>query len=550
MAQSKTVPVKVQKRSGFDKTHKVLTSIDCGTITPLLTDELMPGSTVNLKLDLAAQLPPLASDVYARMAIKAEAFFVPHRLVYGGYQKFITGDKVPYFSAEGYDIEETDVCLPLLSIAGANSSTAFRVGGLLDMMDCRYAVSTGATTQKFNLLPVLAYHKVWDDWYRNSLVQRPCFADMSEEESGAPSFALSCLPWRTISSIAGNPHQTPSYSFANGIGLLDMHQRNFESDYFTNATPDAQTGDARKVTVSANTFSIESLRVANALQKFEERNNLAGTQYVDYLKAHYGVDLNDGIAQRSILLGSAKFNVYTKGVYSTAGDTLSVDSNYTTNPWLGQVGGKVGSAYAQGSEFIINGFTANEPGTLLVLITLMPEGTSYSTGTDRMWMRYNTATIADRMDLANPELQGVGNQPIYQAEIKTGVLSANPDSAIFGYTERYADWKTKKDSVRGLFRDNGSIGDSQQALSSFVLQRSFVSTSAPQINSSFLEVPKNYMNGITLASSEISRFGAWVDSQLEYHVIMPLAEYCQPTLEQCDEEHGNTVYVSRNGSKL
>lgn len=544
MSQNSKVPVKVQQRSGFDKSHKAIQSVNCGTITPILTDELMPNSKVNLKLNLAAQLPPLCTDSYARMCIKAEAFFVPHRLVYGGYQDYMTGVKTTTYEIDESEFIDDDIVLPYAKAIVQD----FRNGGLLDYMDCRFQYGTGSTSTDINVFPILAYHKVWDDWYRNSLVQKPCFknveTDVAAEQGEASYSKLMSLPWRTCAKH-GNPSDVSnSYTFYNGMSLFDLHQRNFDNDYFTNATPNAQEGEAQRVSVSGNSFSIESLRLANSLQKFAERNNLAGTQYVDWLKAQYGANLSDGVSQRSILLGSAKFNVMNKGIYSTT----NTENQIGNNPFSDSVGGKVGSAYAEGSDFIINGFEANEAGTLLVLITLMPEGTTYGTGTRSMWKRYISHDSSDRLDLANPMLQGTGNQPIYQYELTNATTGGT--SAIFGYAERYADWKTMTDTVRGSLKEIGTNASGRTGLSQFVLQRSFLGSSNPEINSTFLEIPTNYMDGITFYDNAISKYGAIVDSYLDYSVAMPLAVYCQPTLESGDEEHQNTIMVSRNGSKI
>ena len=555
MAQKNSVPVKVEKLSGFDKSHKVLTTLQCGTITPLLTDELMPGSKVDLKINIAAQLPPLASDTYARACIKSEAFFVPHRILYGGFQKFMTGDNILVTASDG-DIGVDEYDATVLGLRMEVHPSDFIYGGLLDNLGCRYTYASSTSTNRYiNPYPVLAYHKIWDDWYRNSLIQKPCFINtiqVTPNDDGEIHQFVDNLPWITNWQTADDVNEViPGYSiystFKNGVGMFELHQRNFDSDYFTNATPQAQEGSAQKVTVSSSQFSIESLRIANSLQKFAERNNLAGTQYVDWLRANYGISPSDGIAQRSMYLGSAKFNIYNKGVYSSA-DTTTGDWD-NKNPFIASVGGQVGSAYAEGSDFIIRDFTATEPGTLMVLITLCPEGVSYSSGSNRLFRRYNTATAADRLDLANAMLAGTGNQPIYNDEVST--VAPNAADAIFGYAERYADWKTMCDRVSGGFREftgTSPFPVGQVGLNHFVLQRTISGTNT--INSSFLEIPKDFMDGITLMTNSVSTYGCSLDSYLEYKVAMPLPEYCQPSLEASDEEHQNTIYVSRNGSKL
>ena len=81
-------------------------------------------------------------------------------------------------------------------------------------------------------------------------------------------------------------------SFANSDFLGSLHQRNFGSDYFTEALTSPQRGNVQKVQVSSNEFSISALRQANSLQQYMERNNLAGFRLQDYVRANYGADLN------------------------------------------------------------------------------------------------------------------------------------------------------------------------------------------------------------------------------------------------------------------
>ena len=99
------VPLKVQKKSGFDKSFQNLFTGKVGTIIPILTDELIPNSTVHLKAAITASLPPLASDTFMRCKLKYAAFFCPTRLLFKGYEKWLTN--------EG-DLTSTYICVQLL----------------------------------------------------------------------------------------------------------------------------------------------------------------------------------------------------------------------------------------------------------------------------------------------------------------------------------------------------------------------------------------------------------------------------------------------------
>lgn len=541
-------PVAVPKLSGFDKSHQNLLTSKVGTITPIMVDELIPGSRVNLKLALSAALPPLASDTYMRCSIKTEAFFVPMRLLCGSFESWFTDDAKDTVDAisstGGVTTTSFKGQLPIIRDTSVGSQiptwvNAFMTpGSLPDYLGFRSVNGEFLRSNPVSALPFLAYHKIWNDWYRNSLVQKECFLP----DTGGAGLTGACVaPYVFLNQNNNIWFQIPDFTLADGKSIFSLRQRNFGLDYFTTATPDPQQGSAQVVTFdtsgSEGQFSIAALRAANSMQQFKERNNLLGNLYVEQLYGRYGVRPSDGIAQRSLYLGRGEFEVYSKGIYQTSTppgnltDGQPVTFPNTTNPF-GSVGARYGSAYASGEHFLVN-FEATEPGYLFVMATLVPRVT-YSTGTDRMLTHY--CKPGSLVEMANPILQNMGPQPIYDYE-----LSPARAENIFGYTDRYAEFKTKQDSLHGLFRDG-------QALAAFALQRSFAV--GQEINSAFLEIPTDYMDQVTAVNAWISEYGYMLDSYFEYHVAMPLSKYSLPTLQDPAYEHGKTVVVSRGGNKL
>lgn len=529
------VSVNVPKLSGFDKSHQHLLTTRCGTITPILTDVLIPGSKANVKLALSASLPPLASDTFMRCSIKCEAFFVPFRLLAGSFESWFTDESKRF--ANGTEFKGVLPCLwpdsPQVWIE------KFGTGSLADYLG--YKIENHETffdSSPISALPFLAYHKCFSDWYRNSLVQQDVFLPV--DNSGAmiqnnPTLASS--PWTFWHGNQATMADPGELTLADGVNILDLRQRNFGLDYFTTATPTAQQGEAKKVSFGTSgatgEFTIAALRAANSLQQFAERNNLAGNQYVDQIYARYGVRPSDGVAQRSLFIGSAEFEVYNKGIYQTAESS----SEPGPNPFSRDVGNLVGSAKALGNENIVSDFEAKEPGILLINATLVPRVT-YSTGVRRYLTNFcGEGSLAD---LANPILQNVGVQPIYQHELDGEVSPTGTD--IFGYTDRYAEYKTMNDELSGIVRDGYS-------LESFALQRSFAD-SDPKISSDFLQIPIDFMDQVTATTSALSDYGCWIDTYFEYHVSQPLAKYSLPTLQDPAYEHGHSITVHRGGIKL
>lgn len=546
------VPVKVQRKSGFDKSFQNLFTGKVGTVIPILTDELIPNSTVRLRMAITTQLPPLASDTFMRVKQKYAAFFVPTRILVPRYEEWLAGQSNVTTGAK--------VALPVFAFNPETDKAAYGNGSLLDYLGykCSETKFTELQSRVVSALPMLAYHKIWNDWFRNSLVQKDIFnRAVASPLVYNPSTSSILVPVNTANNrycftynATSDESTAGGSAFADGVDISSLRQANFGSDLFTSCTPKPQNGEAQSVSFqtinSSGKFTISALRAANSMQQFLERNNLAGNRLVDYVKAQYGANLNDAIAQRPVLLGSGSFDVYSKGIYQTNAEMsqpeTAVEVN-TSNPFK-SVAAKYGSAYVDGNDLVIDGFTAQEPGYLMVVTWLSPKVT-YSTGIDPILTRYTA--VDSQSDMANPILQNVGNEPIYAKQLSMDD-AINNSNAVFGYNERYANWKDKMDEVHGLLRDNAS-------LASFALQRTFgafgnTPGSSPRITSEFLQIPTNYMDQVAAVSTAISQYGYWCDTYFDYKVSMPLARYSVPSLQDPAYEHGEDVVIDRSGKQL
>ena len=208
----------------------------------------------------------------------------------------------------------------------------------------RASSPTHAQVALNHILPFLAYHKIYDDWYRNANIQKPVFV---RHNSYDDKTALSGCPYIATTLTAGNistggvpdsdldidvtDANTPlsSIGFANfstaprgvmhaqpvfsdGKSLFSLRQRNWSKDYFTTATLyPQQSGTTAGASISATTpaegdstqFTISQIRQANILQKWLERNNIAGSRYADQIRATFGVLPSDAMLDRAIFLG-------------------------------------------------------------------------------------------------------------------------------------------------------------------------------------------------------------------------------------------------------
>lgn len=528
--------MKVPNRSGFNKSFQNLFTMPVGTLVPLICDELLPNTNVHLSALLSASLPPLASSTFMRCKLKAEAFFVPLRQLYGGFQSWYTQEKI-YDSVSGQDVVPS---LPFASVSSSSTlqslTNLFGPGTLADYLGYKWETSqlqsfsqlSPAVSYRFNCFPFIAYHWIYDHFYRNSQVTKPLFSRPFSQQP----LSLPCLPFQASSQAFG----VSSFQFTDNSSLFSLRQRNFDIDYFTSATPQAQQGNPQSVTVVNNQFTIASLRASNSLQMMLERSNNAGFKLVDFVKAHFGAYLSDGQAQRPIYLGSGSFDVYSKGIYQNSENTGS-----TNNPF-NSVASEYGSAFAGGKIDLVDNFTASEPGYLFVMVSLVPRAT-YSTGTLAQLRHLGPTSTPAEMGF--PALQNIGNQPIMASELNSLLAAAGTD-AVFGYTDRFAEYMTREDELHGLLRDG-------ESLQSFALQRSgssVITSGNTSISTLFLQIPRAYLDQVAAVNTGISRYGCWVDSYLDYKVSMPLHQYSTPSLQDPAAEHGHSVTMERGGQKL
>lgn len=529
---SSRVDVKVSNISGHSMSHRNSLTSRVGTLTPVLVEEVCPNSRMHLSTAFSVKLPPLASETFANIDYRLEAFFVPHRLLVRNLSNIVAGqnrlgDGASYYLPVLDLTPTTDQDSTFLSKIFASSSLSDYLGyrGVHLQKDFETFVSP---------LPYLAYHLIYDYWYRNKQIQKPVFDEHFATINSRPLSRIPSGYFTAANYLTEITNETDynNLNFNDGVNLFDLRQRNFDSDYFTTATLSAQLGDAKGVKLpSSGEFTIASLRAANSLQQFAERNNLAGVDDVNFYKAMFGASLDYGVAQHPVCLGSASVPIYVNGVYQNGENTKT-----TNNPFM-SVASQYGSGGVNSTSVVIKDFTAQEFGYIFVLGSLVPK-VSYSTGI-RRYLAHHLSTTHLGTDFANPMLQNIGPQPIYNFEFQE---NHGPDvnTPIFGFQTRYAEWMSHPDEIHGEFADG-------RTLDSFVLQRSFGSSQAG-ISDSFIKIPLGYLNQIfAVTPSSDTGFDYWVDMLHTWNISSPLSDFVVPSLQDPAYEHGHDVNIRRNG---
>lgn len=545
-----SIPVKIPDRSGFDLSHEVLSTAQVGTVTPVTFVECIPGDTISMGSVMKVTLPPMAVPFMGRIDAELTAAFIPNRLLWQGWQSFITQNNgfqsggVPGSAASGGTGElDIPVRVPVVQIT--DSDTSVGPGSLFDYLG--YKAAGTASVSLVSALPALAYHKFCDDWIRDENNMKPFFpktalgayhnAGGSEVSISGTGVHPGLLPFSASGRFTATsnlyplltPNMTPLGSGSSSesglsspwptdetLTLGGLRQRCWAKDYFTTATTRPQAGAASSVVFDTSgatgSFTISTLRAANSLQKWMERNNIASTDYGDQIMAHFGVRPPDAVLNRSILLGSVRTPVYVGSVENNTG-TGNASTPGTKSPFGNILGAAAGFASGADKGTLVDDFTVKEHGILMVFFTLIPHA-YYATGIDRQLLHTGYG------DFAWPEFANIGDQ-----EIRTGELTAQGSSSIsstpFGYNQRYSEYKFMGDRIAGLLRDG-------ESLDVYALQRSF--SSVPELGKEFLEIPTTYLDQVLGVSSEVGGFGCMLDVFFDCQALRVLPEYSLPSL--------------------
>lgn len=516
------VPRAEIQRSRFDRSHGHKTTIDSGYLYPIFLDEALPGDTFNLKMHavcrMATPIFPIMDNIY----IDTQFFAVPMRLLWTNWEKFNGAQNNPG--------DSTDYAIPTLF-----SNQLVAEGSLGDY----FGLPVGVSLDTVSCLPFRAYNLIYNEWYRDQNTQDSAYFWPGETGS-APEilsnyplrrrgkrhdYFTSCLPWPqkgdavnvplaggTIPVIPDGTASVPTFIPVGGGSARSLRSENGSINAAFSVSGTAavdmawsDTGLAADLT-EVSSVTINTLRQAFQIQKILERDARGGTRYTEILKAHFGVTSPDARLQRPEYLGGFSQPVNISQIHQT-----SASGAYADTP-LGQVGA-IGTAVLDGNR---NGFTASFTEHCLVigLISVRADMT-YQQRLDRMWSR------STRFDFYWPALAHIGEQAVLNKEIyyKGDHAGANVDNAVFGYQERYGEYRYKPSQVTGLFRSTATT-----PLDTWHLAYDFADT--PVLNSTFMEENPPIDRVIAVPSEPQFIIDSWFD----FNCARPMPMYGVPGL--------------------
>ena len=510
------------KSSVFDLSHEKKLSLNMGDLVPVFLQETLPGDRFKVNMEHLIRFQPLLAPIMHRVNVYTHFFFVPNRLVWNDWEKFITG---------GSDGEQLPV-FPRLREQSSDNATKnlFRRGSLSDYLGfpSSNVPILGDLKVDISALPFRAYQLIYNEYYRDQNLTNP-------------------IEFSKASGYVGGGTQ-------DFLNLTALRKRAWEKDYFTSALPWAQRGEQLTIPLSGSapitsdgtqtTFKVKSsglppsddslstsmsklantldgdlmfnntgletdlsdvssstineLRQAFSIQKWLEKNARGGSRYVEQILSHFGVHSSDARLQRPEYLGGGKTPVVISEVLQ--------NSASTENSPQGQM---VGHGISVGNT---NEFKARfeEHGFVIGIMSIIPR-TSYQNGLPRVFQKY------DKFDYFFPDLAHLGEQAVKKSELfldATNFIDSESNSGTFGYQPRYAEYRFVNDSVHGDMAGN---------LDFWHMGRKF--TSLPPLNTSFVQSDPTQR---IFAVEDPTEHKLIVQTYCNFQAIRPLPKFGTP----------------------
>lgn len=552
-------PAMYMRRTKFDRSHVYKTTFDSGKLIPVFVDEVLPGDTSKLSVKyfsrLATPVKPIMDNIYLDWFF----FFVPNRLVWNHWQNFC-------FEQEDPD-DSTDYVCPTTSLIG-KADTLNGIGTLWDY----FGLPTGLpnTISGINALPFRCVYLIWNEWFRDENLQKSVkiqkgdtnevfdgsrVAEQPEWLQGIPETYLPCpprgkrhdyftsaLPWTQKGpgvsiGLAGtatlvDPSPVSGYfvqqadtnlgaaQLSKDGGVHNVFTGNgsltYQGGYSTSIVGHSVNGSGLSTAKalagsswlsksayadldSSSVFTINSLRTAFQMQKFYERLARGGSRYTEVLRSFFGVVSPDARLQRPEFLGS-----FTKMM-----NINPIAQTSSTNDTTPQ--GNLSAYGVTGAKF--HGFTKSfvEHGYVFGFCCARADLT-YQQGINRMWTR---STV---YDWYWPTFAHLGEQAILLKEIyATG--DTKQDNSVFGYQERYAEYRYKPSVICGKFRSNIKGNLDVWHLSQYF-------KTAPKLNPEFIQ--EDVPIGRIIAVPSEPQF--LIDIGFKYTTVRPMPMFGTPGL--------------------
>ncbi len=478
-------------RSSFNRSHGVKSTFDADFLVPVLCDDVVPGDTFNVNMSFFARLATPLFPIMDNMYLESFFFFVPYRIIWDNWEKMHGAQDDP-----GDSISFT---VPVLGTTGTLST-----GDLGDYMGLPLNLNL-ATSPDVSCLPFRAYRLIYNEWFRDQNLQDSIlmvtdngpddntesgWTDVPLKRGKRHDYFTSCLPWpqkgtavelplgatAPIIGLGFKDNESVTGVDATGVGWNPMRETSGDRSWVYGAagasddlavevdTEFASTTSKPMIFAdlsSATAATINDLRLAFQTQRLLERDARAGTRYNELILAHFGVTVPDFRVQRPEFLGGGSTPINVTPVAQTSGQPVPAAND------------KAGNLSGFGTVSGSHGFTKSfvEHGVILGMVNVRSDIT-YSQGIERYWNKQT------RFDFFYPVLSQIGEQSVLNKEIWLDGTAT--DELVFGYQERYAEYRYKPSRLTGLMRV-----DAASSLSAWHLSEDFATL--PTLGNTFIQ---------------------------------------------------------------
>jgi len=467
-------------RSSFNRSHGVKTTFDAGYLVPIFVDEALPGDTFNCSLTAFARLATPLHPFMDNLFMSTFFFAVPMRLLWDNWQKFNGEQANPD--------DSTDYLIPQMSAP---------VGGYLEnSIHDYFGLPVGVYQMQHSAMWHRAYNLIWNEWFRDENLQDSVEVRKDDGPDPQAEYGLlkrgkrhdyftSALPWPQKGPAVTLPlgDQAPvvgigGVSTTVYTGGVDMYETggNIRSVVGSGTAPSTDPPPRMEEDpanpgfpgiyadlADATAATINQLRQAFQIQKLYERDARGGTRYTEIIQSHFGVTSPDARLQRPEYLGGGQSPVNVTPVPQTSAGFIE---GFEVTPQANLAG--VGTAMLNNHGFT-KSFTEH---TIIIGLVSVRADLTYQQGLNRMFSRET------RWDFYWPALSHIGEQTVLNKEIYA--QGTSDDELVFGYQERYAEYRYKPSQITGEFRSNAAA-----SLDTWHLSQDF--GSLPVLNQEFIE---------------------------------------------------------------